>query len=266
MASLHFFSHFDTTETADIGEAAEGGQTASPSGALGAPHADPSPKGTNALRGASVPPASWETGGDGGCTARALAALGVFASAEDAAANLDAQIAPQHAKFVRERGECDEKDAGVRGEQWHDETIKNAVIAHGGWHMQRLCIEPTNPQKVDLKKEFNGGGAFLLLGVTNNQWYDGSKKKPMKYPDYSKNAPAHDPAAWMHSIAVKGNKVIDFELVEPVAKSLHLRMNNQPDPKKGYMRSIRKVYRLRKCIGGVGCKGKNGACVPAAEA
>ena len=50
----------------------------------------------------------------------------------------------------------------------------------------------------------------------------------------------------MHSIAVVDGKVLDANKTVPIS-SLWIKANNQPDPKKGYMRSIRKVYRVHKC-------------------
>ena len=84
------------------------------------------------------------SGGDGGCTARALTAIGVFPSMSAAVRGLDAEITPLHQKLYRERGECDESEAGIRGEQWHQEAVKRAVV-DAGWHFKTLPINPTQP-------------------------------------------------------------------------------------------------------------------------
>jgi hypothetical protein len=130
------------------------------------------------------------SGGDGGCTARALTAIGVYPSTSAAVRGLDAEIAPLHQKLYRERGECDEREAGVRGEQWHQEAVKRAVAA-AGWHFKTLPINPTQPACVDLKAAL-ASGSYLAVGVTNNQWYKGRKKQPLKYPDWPADAPAMD--------------------------------------------------------------------------
>jgi site-specific DNA-methyltransferase (adenine-specific) len=75
---------------------------------------------------------SMEHGGDGGCTASAMVEIGVWSSKEAAVADLDAQIAPMHQELQRRWGEaCKEDEAGIHGEQWHEEAIKRAVVAQG---------------------------------------------------------------------------------------------------------------------------------------
>ena len=195
-------------------------------------------------------------GGDGGCTAKALSAIGVFPSATAAVLGLDAQITPQHEKLCRERGECAESEAGVRGEQWHEETIKRAVIA-AGWHFQTLHINPAQAAHADLRVTLKSG-SYLVVGVTNNLWFNGKKKQPLKYPGWAADAPALDTAGWVHSIAVLDGHVCDFDARLPLS-ALWLEANNQPDPHRGYMRTIRKVWQLHRCsLPGTGCRG---ACV-----
>ena len=173
------------------------------------------------------------TGGDGGCTARALLGIGVWKSESQAVAALDAQIAPLHQKFRRERGTvCDEREAGVRGDRWHIDAVKAAVVAEG-WHFKSV----STAQMIS--------GSYLVVGVTNNQWYYGSTKQPLKYPGYEVMAPHADPVAWLHSVAVVDGRVIDFHNNLPLS-TLHLTKTGQPDPAKGYMRTIREVYNVYK--------------------
>jgi hypothetical protein len=193
------------------------------------------------------------SGGDGGCTASALSAIGVFPSMSAAVRGLDAEITPQHEKLCRERHECLESEAGIRGEQWHIEAIKQAVLA-AGWHFKRLPIHPAHPGCVDLKATLTSG-SHLVVGVTNNQWYQGKQKQKLKYPDWPADAPAVDPTGWVHSIAIVNGRVRDFDTCQPLS-SLWLQANNQPLPHKGYMRTIRNVWRLHRCARpGTGCKG-----------
>ena len=80
-------------------------------------------------------------------------------------------------------------------------------------------------------------------------------KQPLKYPDWPADAPDKDPNGWVHSIAVVDGQVCDFQLHQPISV-LSLEKNNQPDPCKGYMRTIRRGWRLRPCSRpGTGCKG-----------
>lgn len=200
---------------------------------------------------------SMEHGGDGGCTASAMVEIGVWSSKEAAVADLDAQIAPMHQELQRRWGRaCDESEAGIHGEQWHEEAIKRAVVARG-WHFHKVKIDATDAQAVDLKDTLKAG-RFFTIGVTNNRWYKGAKKQQLKYPNYHANAPAVNSAGWIHSIAIVDGRVLDHHINE-VLSSLWLRADNQPNPDKGYMRSIRKVWRVTKCCNpGTGCRG---ACI-----
>ena len=204
----------------------------------------------------SQPPAASQdgetTGGDGGCTAAALANIGVFASKGAAARALDAQIKPLHAKFVRERGECDESDAGIRGEQWHSEAICEAVKT-AGWHFKTVPIHSGQAKCVDLRDTLKDG-SYLIIGVVNARFQKHGKMVWL-HPGYPANAPHDNPDEWIHSIAVTDGSVQDFDRKESLA-ALWLQANNQPKPEKGYMRTIRKVWRVYKCVHpGTGCKG-----------
>jgi hypothetical protein len=202
------------------------------------------------------PPVDETSGGDGGCTATALTAIGVYPSTSAAVRALDAEIAPHHQKLCRERGECAESEAGIRGEQWHQEAVKRAVVV-AGWHFKTLPINPTQPVCVNLKTAL-ASGSYLVVGVTNNLWYKGKKKQPLKYPDWPADAPAADTTGWVHSIAIVDGHVCDFQTRQPLS-ALWLESNNQPQPRKGYMRTIRKVWKLHRCSRtGTGCKG---ACI-----
>ena len=202
------------------------------------------------------PPVDETSGGDGGCTATALTAIGVYHSTSAAVRALDAEIAPHHQKLCRERGECAESEAGIRGEQWHQEAVKRAVVV-AGWHFKTLPINPTQPVCVNLKTAL-ASGSYLVVGVTNNLWYKGKKKQPLKYPDWPADAPAADTTGWVHSIAIVDGHVCDFQTRQPLS-ALWLESNNQPQPRKGLMRTIRKVWKLHRCSRtGTGCKG---ACI-----
>jgi hypothetical protein len=197
------------------------------------------------------------SGGDGGCTAVAVQHLGVWATRGEAVAALDAQIEPMHKELERRWGEiCDESEAGLKGDKWHSEAIKRAVVANG-WHFKKVRIERTDPKAVDLKTELKNG-SYFVIGVTNNEWFKGTKKQPLKYPEFEADAPAVDNADWVHSIAIVNGRVLDHDVNESLA-SLWLGADNQPNPKKGYFRSIRKVWRISKCCNpGAGCRG---ACI-----
>lgn len=174
-----------------------------------------------------------------------------------AAAALDAEIVAIHTKFCTERGECEESEAGIRGVQWHPEVIKRAVTKVD-FHFHTVHIDNTHPQKVVLK-EMLKDGMYFVIGLTNNQWYKG-KRRCLKYPNEPINGPVVSPEKWSHSIAIVDGCIRDGGVYAPLS-SLFLGTNNQPNPSKGYMRSIRKVWRVFPCGNpGTGCKGKCGAC------
>ena len=210
-----------------------------------------------------------EHGGDGGCSAHALARLEVYPSAQAAAAALDSTIAPLHEKFCKERGDCAESEAGVRGEQWHPEAVRMAVV-DAGWHMKSLSIDKQTTASVQLSAQLLYG-TYLLTGVTNNQWTRAplprkrlaTKKarsasagpQALKYPTYAADAPRHHPSAWLHTVPVINGSVHDHGLDSHV-RDLWIGSDNKPDRDRGYFRSIRKVYRVWKCTApGSGCKG-----------
>eukprot|EP00966_Prymnesium_polylepis_P113800 2630564-Prymnesium_polylepis.1 len=97
-----------------------------------------------------LPPAASQdgetSGGDGGCTARALTTIGVFPSTSAAVRELDAEIAPMHQKLCRERGECDESEAGIRGEQWHQEASQTGRRC--GWMAFQDASDQPHPASV----------------------------------------------------------------------------------------------------------------------
>ena len=194
-------------------------------------------------------------GGDGGCTASAMKDIGVWESKEAAVVALNAQIGPMHEELERRWGKkCDVSEAGIEDEQWHEEAIKRAVVAQG-WHFKKLKIDATDPKAVGLKEELRDG-SYFMIGVTNNAWVRGSKRQKLKYPGYNATAPAVDAAGWVHSVAIMNGRLLDHGANESLA-SLWLGSKNQPNPHKGYMRSIRKVWRMTKCCNhGTGCRGE----------
>ena len=66
-------------------------------------------------------------------------------------------------------------NSGIRGEQWHQEAIKLAVVK-AGWHFKTLPIDPKQAECVDLRTTLTNG-FYLVVGVTNNQWYRGKTKQ-----------------------------------------------------------------------------------------
>ena len=214
-----------------------------------------------ALPAAAAAAADGFHGGDGGCTAVALSVAGVYPTAHAAADALDSHIGPVHEKFLRERGPCAEAEAGISREQWHEEVIQRAVIEQG-WHVQKVnhSNPRVEPAARPLKPQLSDGSKYLLFGVTNNDWSKcvGGRavRQRLKYPDFPADAPSTDSAAWHHTVAIVNKRLVDHDVKEALS-SLWLRPDNEPDPRRGYLRTLRKVWRLSKCSAAdpASCKG-----------
>lgn len=183
-------------------------------------------------------------GGDGGCTAVALTTIGVWPSVGVAKAALDAQIAPLHERLTSARGGGDETEAGIRGQQWHEAAVGNAV-KNAGWHFKKVPLDVGS-----LEMALSDGGSYLVLGVTNNRWKKPNVKKgawQVKYPHEPADAPAKDSTGWHHSIAIVNRKVRDFDASHALSVLWLRKKDNRPNRDCAYMRSIRKVYRISKC-------------------
>ena len=201
-----------------------------------------------------VPPAATQTpmhGGDGGCTAMALVKLGVWTSLDAATKALDAEIGRLHGELVRTQGGCIEGEAGILGERWHVKAVKNA-LKRIGWHVSKVHIDPTHPERVQLREVLKQG-RYVAIGVINSRRWSElacSKEVVMQPPGYS-NEPIGDltssPERSMRTIAIVDGKLRDYGVTEPIC-SLSLQDDNQPDPEKGYMHSLYSVWRVSEYI------------------
>ena len=215
-------------------------------------HAAAAADGSLSLGTAPSPPGSRDSEpiGDGGCAAHALSKLGVFPSVAVASARLNGKIAPVAATL-----RADQRVpafVGVANDRWHPEVVKRAVIAEG-FHFRKLPLASVNLCE-ELKR-----GRYLIDGVLNDSFVkverQRGKRRAVRYdtdPD-DPTTPNDNPAGWRHAIAVCDGRVLDREVDMP-ADWLWLKRST-PDPSKGYMHSVLKVYRISACMGGAGCKG-----------
>lgn len=204
-----------------------------------------------------------DTVGGGGCTAVGLAKLGVFPSVDEAKAKLNALIPKVAAKLGR-TGEDVAAFVGVEDDCWHPEVVKRAVIDEG-WHFHKLHLS-----SVDLREEVKSG-SLLIDGVLNDSYVrttrrgdstilgltpegDGFVRVPTDPDDTT--SPITNEAGWRHMIATRNGQVLEKEFSLPT-DWLWLGFNSQPDPKKGYLYKVLKVYRVFKCKSKrKGCKGE----------
>ena len=78
---------------------------------------------------------------EGGCTALALVAIGVFSSVDDAKQALNNEIPLQKQQWHKQHSETKRAipSAGINNEEWHNQTIQQAVI-NNGFHFQLVHI------------------------------------------------------------------------------------------------------------------------------
>ena len=199
----------------------------------------------------------------GGCVPNALTRLRIFSHdciaprnkrpCSAAKAGLNAQIDPVHNILRKSDPNIERKEAGVDNEIWHYDCVKRAVIDQG-YHFLRLKIDPTDPEQVNLSKEFSSGGSYLVDGLVNSKFKKSKNGKKgaweKRYDDEPDPANADD---W-HMVGVQNRKILDHEFAEngdglndfPV-DCFWLRSNSTPHPTHGYFRCIRRVYRVPKC-------------------
>lgn len=207
----------------------------------------PAPVATNDSPSSGLSPgppgrSAGEIVGNGGCTAVALWKIGVFASKSDACSTLNAAI-ETYKPTIRSDYRVPEH-VGVPDDRWHQAVVKEAVISKG-FHFHKIDIAT-----VSLKDEFKKG-TFLVDGVMNNRHLrrgSGGNMYLIEPDPDDKTDPREEEMHWRHSIAVRDGRVLDPATGTDMSTAyLWLDANNVPDPDKGYMLKILKVYRIFKC-------------------
>jgi hypothetical protein len=96
--------------------------------------------------------------------------------------------------------------------------------------------------------------------VLNSSFVKLISGKPVRYDTDKEDttSPQNNQAGWRHAIAVDHGRILEKEFAMST-KWLWIRGANRPDPDRGYMYKVLKVYRISECASpGTGCKG---ACV-----
>ena len=102
--------------------------------------------------------------GDGGCVAIALQKLKVFRTVKQAVEALD-EARERHRSCVRKDQDC-EAFLGVKGETWHIEIVKKAVIDEG---YDFKMVKEKGKALLDSEKTM-ADGYFLVDGVVNDHY------------------------------------------------------------------------------------------------
>ena len=102
--------------------------------------------------------------GDGGCDARALVQLGVFADEGEAAAALDAEIDPLWTLLKRGNPGMPRHEVGRDGAEWH-RAIMPRVCRERGWSVKKH------------RGELNGTDSYFVDGFLSPTYIRGNKKE-----------------------------------------------------------------------------------------
>ena len=195
---------------------------------------------------------SYEPGGEGATSAAAVLAHLFYARSHTAAtAAIDNQVDPQ------------DRFSGIKGHQYSETTFKRTVGA-AGYFMDELDLK-----KCSINSAFNSDGVYIVAGVTNNKWclknlrsgnprpwadpnllkYNGKKGDDVAPGIDDSTQPSFGSGAdtgWHHLIAISNGNLLDFDSMYSVREAMWLGEDNQPDPNRSYMRTIRKVWRITK--------------------
>ena len=213
--------------TAVLSQAATAGTSVSPVLENAASTDNSSPLGTR----------TGEMVGDGGCTATALAKLGVFRTVRLAMDALNANIDVVKQKM---RPDAAADYFGVPDDRWHPEAVKLSVT-DAGYDFRKLKL-----QTVELRTLLKNG-SYLIDGVLNDHYVMMDKGRQVDcYDDTGDTTtPASNEAVWRHSIAVRDGQILEKEF-NMSSKWLWLDANNRLDRTKGYMYKILKVYEITR--------------------
>lgn len=192
--------------------------------------------------------------GSGGCSARALCALGVIgATPTDVEKELDARIDVVHENFNQQRRlkkrkvEHDRDRVGIEGDQWHVSVLKRTLMDmydnHYTFKKHRVYNDGSCPILVS-----NPNGNYFVDGVLNRSYTPVITRRGRRVAGkrrYQHGADNNDKEeAWRHSIALVGG-IIHCEGVGRVRISnLWLDKTGKPDHTRGYLKRIFKVYEV----------------------
>lgn len=197
--------------------------------------------------------------GSGGCTAHALAKLGVFGSAAQAMAALDEQMAKTAAKL---RG--DQRGptyVGVAGDRWHPKVVGDTVVGlPQGFHYRKVDLaNEALPALLLGKRGDRLVQGYLLDGVLNDTFVKrnarGVEERFDTDPD-DPTTPRANEAGWRHCVAVRKGRILEKEF-DMEAQWLWLDEGGVPDASRGYLYKLLRVCEIARCSApGTGCRGE----------
>ena len=135
---------------------------------------------------------------------------------------------------------------GIDGESWSHEVVSTAVKLRG-YHWERIRVAGSSA--ADLKTLLASTGPrarFFVDGILNKHWRRG--KHRMCTDPTDPTDPAQERARWRHAVPVVDGVVREQLGMNVKVEWLWLdAATNQPDPGRGYLREVLRVYRVVRC-------------------
>lgn len=169
--------------------------------------------------------------GSGGALAWVLVHLGVYKDVKRAKSQLN-----WHADVLA----SDDRD-----EAWHRDAMMSALGAAG------FCASEVDiaSGQCDLGAELRAGGRFFIDGTLNPSYMNADGDLIQQDPMEELPGPEVDESKWRHMVAIKDGHILEQLARSIPVECLWLRPDRtipMPDVRKGYMRSIDRVFRLRE--------------------
>ena len=192
---------------------------------------------------------STDLAGSGGCAARTLSKLGLVGQGvEEVTKNLNASIDAVLDIFNRNRPlrDHDRRRVGVEGVEWCYDVIRHALKKTSSpYYLKKQVIHNGDCAVLLGDGDFFVDGhldrsyvQYMPGGVGGDRMYQSGHDDPLYAPD----------GTWRHSVAVKDGRVYCDGLADcgvPVG-TLWLDEHGRPNPTRGYMKRILKVYKVER--------------------
>jgi hypothetical protein len=148
---------------------------------------------------------------------------------------------------------------GIDDTEWAIEVVQK-VVKEAGYHFKKVqsLVGENELASVDLNATMKEGGAFFLDGYINtNGYYRGTKYERIKIAGGADNRERHSTAVLDYRLRDHAAFILGGEMS---AANLWLDKRSTPKPKKGFLQQMIKAYKVFECSSKrKGCKGECGA-------